>query len=313
MLYFFYQIVTGKDGIYMYRIGEFAKLCRTSGKTLRFYDAVGILKPDYTDVSTGYRFYAETKIKAFEKIRLLKEIGFTLREIKKSFLNSTDEQVLALLRLKEAKLFETVENCRRIRKQYEEVLKMAENNPRVIIKKMPELGKIAVCNGKIEIQIEQQSDAFVSMLDQLLNGDDIIENIDFNDLCELVKITDRISFQSFYLVDGVETAGEKDEKEETTIKKNTAGAVILVELPADKTLREVESAIKRVLKTLPSDCRIIWGAAVNQKLKDRFAVSVARFFRKAADSADKKAEDFVIGTPRRLQACGQNFIRKPSG
>lgn len=41
----------------MLRIGEFSKLSKTTVKTLRYYDKVGLLKPAFVDSFTGYRYY----------------------------------------------------------------------------------------------------------------------------------------------------------------------------------------------------------------------------------------------------------------
>lgn len=37
----------------MFRIGEFSKLSRTTVKTLRYYDEIGLLKPEATDPQSG--------------------------------------------------------------------------------------------------------------------------------------------------------------------------------------------------------------------------------------------------------------------
>ncbi|MEA4912782.1 MAG: MerR family transcriptional regulator [Oscillospiraceae bacterium] len=65
----------------MYRIGEFSKLCRTTLKTLRYYDEVGLLKPAYVDEASAYRFYTDNQIEALRRIQLLREIGLSIAEI----------------------------------------------------------------------------------------------------------------------------------------------------------------------------------------------------------------------------------------
>ncbi len=45
----------------MYKIGELSKLSQIPVKTLRFYDAEGILVPDEIDEFTGYRYYGAAK------------------------------------------------------------------------------------------------------------------------------------------------------------------------------------------------------------------------------------------------------------
>ena len=39
----------------MYRIGEFSKIGKVTVKTLRYYDEVGLLKPETVNQDTGYR------------------------------------------------------------------------------------------------------------------------------------------------------------------------------------------------------------------------------------------------------------------
>jgi DNA-binding transcriptional MerR regulator len=40
----------------MLKIGEFSSLSQTSVKTLRFYDAIGLLRPAHVDGDSRYRY-----------------------------------------------------------------------------------------------------------------------------------------------------------------------------------------------------------------------------------------------------------------
>ncbi len=42
----------------MYKIGEFSQIVGITTKTLRYYDAEGILPPAYRSAENGYRFYS---------------------------------------------------------------------------------------------------------------------------------------------------------------------------------------------------------------------------------------------------------------
>lgn len=66
----------------MYKIGELSKLCNIPVKTLRYYDSEGILCPDEIDTSTGYRYYSAARLSDCYRILALKELGFTLEEIR---------------------------------------------------------------------------------------------------------------------------------------------------------------------------------------------------------------------------------------
>ncbi len=67
----------------MYKIGELSKLSKIPVKTLRYYDREGILRPDYIDPSTNYRYYNAIRLSDCYRIVALKELGFRLSEIQK--------------------------------------------------------------------------------------------------------------------------------------------------------------------------------------------------------------------------------------
>ena len=66
----------------MFRIGEFSKMGKTTIKTLRYYDDIGLLKPEEIDRFTGYRFYTTDQLIALHKIQAYRQIGLSIDEIK---------------------------------------------------------------------------------------------------------------------------------------------------------------------------------------------------------------------------------------
>lgn len=83
--------VTSSDRIYyagvivlekgnLFAIGEFARKAGITGRTLRFYDNIGLLKPSYIDAS-GRRYYSSQDFAKLQKILTLKFIGLSLDEI----------------------------------------------------------------------------------------------------------------------------------------------------------------------------------------------------------------------------------------
>ncbi|CAH0316898.1 MerR family transcriptional regulator [Peribacillus simplex] len=65
-----------------FSIGEMAKLHNTTIKTLRYYDEIDLLKPIHTDLNNGYRYYSTEQFEHLNTIHYLKELGFSLKEIK---------------------------------------------------------------------------------------------------------------------------------------------------------------------------------------------------------------------------------------
>ena len=65
-----------------YRIGEFSNLSGVSTKTLRFYDEIGLLRPDSVDSRTGYRQYRPEQLEVLASILGLKALGVSLAGVR---------------------------------------------------------------------------------------------------------------------------------------------------------------------------------------------------------------------------------------
>lgn len=65
----------------MYRIGLFSQISKTTIKTLRYYDEVGLLVPAYVDKENGYRYYTSEQLFELHQIISLRQMGFSIDEI----------------------------------------------------------------------------------------------------------------------------------------------------------------------------------------------------------------------------------------
>jgi DNA-binding transcriptional MerR regulator len=94
----------------MLKIGDFSKLSRVSIKTLRYYDELGLLRPAESDRFTGYRYYAYEQLSRLNRILALKDLGFSLEQIK-ALLDAppSAEQLRGMLRLRQAEAQQQVE------------------------------------------------------------------------------------------------------------------------------------------------------------------------------------------------------------
>ncbi len=93
----------------MYKIGELSKLCKLPVKTLRYYDSEGLLVPDMIDEFTGYRYYSAAKLADCNRIIALKELGFSLEEIRKHLTAASADDVMALIDAKREELTASLE------------------------------------------------------------------------------------------------------------------------------------------------------------------------------------------------------------
>lgn len=73
---------------------KFAQLCRTTPRTIRFYDKSGLLKPERVDSFTSYRYYREEQVRDFFKIKLLQTFGVSLKDIPNALSKYSEESFL---------------------------------------------------------------------------------------------------------------------------------------------------------------------------------------------------------------------------
>ena len=109
------------------RIGSFAKLCKTRISVLRHYDKIGLIKPDYIDKFTDYRYYAPEQAKDFELISKFKKLGFSLKDIKK-ILNLRDNQSETTEKIFDNKIKELELLISKIKQEKNNLLKLNKEN-----------------------------------------------------------------------------------------------------------------------------------------------------------------------------------------
>ena len=175
----------------MKKIREFAILCGTSSKTLRFYDSIGLLEAEYTDPANGYRYYSDEQKEQYETITTFKQIGFTLDEIKREILGKDDECVLELLREKLQELSEAEILCRRQIRSYEKAIRRrsAPEPGKFGVWLIREEGKVIVGDGvttRVFVCSEQSLDTCADVMEGLfgtkyfcgLSADELEETVE---------------------------------------------------------------------------------------------------------------------------------------
>ncbi len=93
----------------MFKIGEFSKITQVSIRMLRYYDEVGLLKPEEVDKRTGHRMYSVTQIPRLNRILYLRDSGFNISEIALA-LEMNDCLLLETLEQKRFEIMDTIQN-----------------------------------------------------------------------------------------------------------------------------------------------------------------------------------------------------------
>lgn len=71
-----------------YTIGQFSKLAGVNKETVRYYESLGLL-PQPQKNKSGYKVYTKQHVELMEIILIVKEAGFSLKEIQE-FINIQD-------------------------------------------------------------------------------------------------------------------------------------------------------------------------------------------------------------------------------
>ena len=118
-------------------IGQMAELNHVSEQALRLYDREGLLKPQYTDAATGYRYYHITQSAKLDLIQNMKVYGMTLRQIREVLDNNDAAALQRLLTEQAGRVSERIEQLVRSRSA---IMRTIENYKRY--EAMPKGGEI---------------------------------------------------------------------------------------------------------------------------------------------------------------------------
>ncbi len=266
----------------MKKIKEFAVLCGTSSKTLRFYDKIGLLEAEYTDPENGYRYYSEDQKNQYEVISMFKEIGFTLDEIKTGILGKDDNDVLEILKKKAAELDRARTLCGEQIAECEKNIrrKSAPENGEVAVQRIPEEGKIILTDG-VETRVflcpgdglDVCADAMEEMFSARgylnLSIEDLEETDD--DRCVMTQVTEG-SFEELVDADWASLFEEGTEHVRTL--------AVLIKIPGGLemdmmgVMRYVDPILDRIRAVFPEDCRCLWGGILDVTRRETVKVCV---------------------------------------
>lgn len=84
-------------------IGEISRIFNISTDTLRYYDKIGLLKPEY-DEANRYRYYSVEKFFTLSRILFLKSLDISLKDIKNYLNNQSTDNLLMLLKSEKAEI-----------------------------------------------------------------------------------------------------------------------------------------------------------------------------------------------------------------
>ncbi len=119
----------------MIKIGLFSQIGKTTIKTLRHYDDVGLLSPAHIDGQSGYRYYTTDQLVTLHKIVSLRQIGFGIEEVKQILHGVQADGIIAARKAQlESTLLDVQDKLSRIKHyKMEDIM-----NYQAVIKETPE-------------------------------------------------------------------------------------------------------------------------------------------------------------------------------
>lgn len=154
----------------MLTIGEFSRICFVTKKTLRYYDEIGLLRPEHI-AENGYRYYTANQLHTMLLISRLKSYGLSLPEIAFVLANPDTDLLVEKLLEKRKYMKEELDHTHRILAQLEEDVEklkrgmdLMEQN---IIVKTVELEPQKIFSIRKEISIKEFEELFAEVYQQM--------------------------------------------------------------------------------------------------------------------------------------------------
>lgn len=126
----------------LFQIGEMAKLFRLSVSSIRHYEDMGLVQPEYVDPDTGYRYYSTRQFEVFHTIRYLRALDMPLGEIRTFVQNRDVKRIQDMLELQKEAVRKKQQELERIQRKIDHrlwQLEDAESGPlgSIQVKKLP--------------------------------------------------------------------------------------------------------------------------------------------------------------------------------
>lgn len=158
----------GKKGLFS--IGEVSKLFHVSVSSLRHYENVGLLPPEYTSPDTGYRYYGPEQFEVLNTIRYLRALDMPLAEIEDFLKNKDIGNIEKKLMQQKKIVLEKQLELKRMEQKIEHrlnVLSEAQNTPldTVTLVQLP-AGRIVWVEAPLKIVESQDMEAPIRKLDR---------------------------------------------------------------------------------------------------------------------------------------------------
>ncbi len=127
----------------LFTIGEMAQFFNMNIRTLRYYDEIGILKPECVNQETNYRYYSTNQFERLNTIKYLRALDVPIEKISNFFNEKDVNTILSIFMEQRENVKKKQEQLARIEKKIANRIAQIEtalsaSNGQVIIKSLPQ-------------------------------------------------------------------------------------------------------------------------------------------------------------------------------
>lgn len=111
----------------LFKIGDVAKMFHVSVGSLRHYEKLGLISPEYIDENTGYRYYSTRQFECLNTIRYLRLLDMPLSQVSQFLKNRDIEKMQELLKQQKETVVQRQAELKTIEKKIENRLGQLED------------------------------------------------------------------------------------------------------------------------------------------------------------------------------------------
>lgn len=111
----------------LFQIGEISKMFNLGVGILRHYEKYGLLKPEYINKESGYRYYSTQQFEVLNTIKYLRMLGLSLGEIADFLENREVEKIQQMLLAQKNRVVEKQKELKIIEKKIDNRLKSLQS------------------------------------------------------------------------------------------------------------------------------------------------------------------------------------------
>jgi DNA-binding transcriptional MerR regulator len=142
-------------------IGQFSALCLLSVRTLRHYDALGLLMPAFVDRGSGYRYYSASQVNEARRIRLYRSWDLSLGEIGELLNQRDTEAIFSAIKRHRSRVEKRIAEYKTVIAAIDRELR--SENQKIAVKVSPVQAIVSVMIGNPSVQVDSTVLAIASL------------------------------------------------------------------------------------------------------------------------------------------------------